>query len=92
MSRIIDDICNHFKHEHPLIRNILYSYDVNEYQVQFLMETIHGTSFRYYIPYTLDPSEEEILKALNTLYAALIKLENWELYGLESDIYGRMDR
>lgn len=75
---MIYDICNRFKYEHPLIRDIFYSCDVDEYQVQFLMETIHGTYLRYYIPNTLEPSEEEILKALNTLHTALAKLEDSE--------------
>lgn len=75
---MIYDICNQFKYEHPLISNIFHCVHLDDYLVEFSMSTINGSYLRYYIPYRIEPSEEEILKALNTLHAALAKLEGSE--------------
>lgn len=75
---MIDDICNRFKYEHPLISDIFHCVHLDDHCVEFLMSTINGSYLRYYIPYWIEPSEEEILKALNILHTALAKLEGSE--------------
>lgn len=69
---MIDDICNRFKQEHPLVEYIFYSEDMDEYKVKFLMEMKNGDHLRYIIPNTLEPSEEKVKEVLEILYKGLI--------------------
>ncbi len=68
----LDDICAHFKQEYPLIKEIFYSEDIDEYKVEFLMEMKNGDHLRYIIPNTLEPSKEKVKEVLEILYKGLI--------------------